>query len=88
MEKSKKEPIPRHFKSVEDAGEFWDIHDLADYWDKTKEADLTFNLQKRHFYIAVLPEIAKELKRIAEGQGVSTETVVNLWLQERLQAIK
>ncbi len=83
--RSKREPIPRHFKSAEDAGEFWDTHDLADYWDNTREVDLTFNLQKRHYYVAVLPKIAKELQRMSEEQGVSIETVVNVWLQERLQ---
>ncbi len=88
MEKNKKESIPKHFKSPEEAGEFWDTHDLADYWDKTKETDLTFNLQRRHYYIAVLPSIAKELQRIAEEQGVSTETIVNLLLQEKLHVTK
>lgn len=36
--KAKREPIPKHFKSVEEAAEFWDTHDLADYWDLTREA--------------------------------------------------
>lgn len=33
MAKSKKErdPIPEQFKSIEEAAEFWDSHDLADY---------------------------------------------------------
>jgi hypothetical protein len=88
MKRNKKELIPRHFKSVEDAGEFWDTHDLADYWEKTKEANLTFNLRKKHYYVAVLPNIAKKLKRVSEEQGVLIETVVNLWLQEKLQLVK
>lgn len=88
MRKSKKEPIPTHFKTAEEAGEFWSTHDLADYWDETKSADLTFNLQKRHYYISVLPKIAEELKKISERQGVSIETVVNLWLQEKLQTVQ
>lgn len=87
MKKSKKKHIPEHFKSVEKAGEFWDSHDLADYWEKTKEANLTFSLQKKHYYVSVLPKIAKELQQISEEQGISIETVVNLWLQEKLQAI-
>lgn len=33
----KVDPIPAHFKGVADAGAFWDTHDLADYWDKTRE---------------------------------------------------
>ena len=88
MKRNSKEPLPKHFTTAEDAGEFWDTHDLVDYWDKTKEADLTFNIRKRHYYIAILPQIAKELQRISEEQGVSTETVVNLWLQERLRTAK
>jgi hypothetical protein len=87
MKKNKREPIPKHFKSLKEAGEFWDSHDLADYWDKTKAVDLTFNLRKKQYYIAVLPSIAKKLQRISKEQGVSVETVVNLWFQEKLQAV-
>jgi hypothetical protein len=35
--KVKRDPIPKHFKSVAEAAEFWDTHDLADYWDLTRE---------------------------------------------------
>lgn len=87
MRKSKRKPIPEHFPSAEDAGDFWDTHDLADYWDKTKEVKMQFNLRKKHFYISVSPQIAKELHKVSEEQGVSTETVVNLFLQEKLHAI-
>jgi CopG antitoxin of type II toxin-antitoxin system len=40
MEKSskKRDPVPPHFKSLEEAAEFWDNHDLADYWNLTREA--------------------------------------------------
>lgn len=84
MKKSKLEPIPTQFKSAEDAGDFWDTHDLTDYLDKTKEVALKFHLRNKHFYIAISPQIAKELHKVSEEQGVSTETVVNLFLQEKL----
>ena len=85
MKKSKKEPIPQHFESPEEAGDFWDLHDLTDYWDKTSETDLRFNLKRRHYFIGIAPKIAKELQRISEAEGVSSETMANLWLQEKLQ---
>ena len=85
MKKSKREPMPKHFKSPEDAGDFWDTHDLADYWGKTKETDLLFNLRKKRYYISILPGIEKRLERISEKQGVSIETIVNVWLKEKLQ---
>ena len=85
MEKNKKNPIPEHFKSAEDAGNFWDTHDLADYWDQTRETDLIFNLKRRHYFIGIDPKIAQKLQRISEAEGISAETMVNLWLQEKLQ---
>ena len=81
----KKEPIPQHFESAEEAGEFWDVHDLADYWNQTRETDLTFTLKRRHYFIAIDPRIVQELQRISEAEGVSAETMANLWLQEKLQ---
>jgi hypothetical protein len=46
MARSKKErdPIPEHFKSIEEAAEFWDSHDLGDYWDLTREADFEVDI--------------------------------------------
>jgi len=78
MEKNKKNSIPEHFKSAEDAGNFWDTHDLADYWDQTRENDLTFNLKRRHYFIEIDPKIAQKLKRISGAEGISAETMVNL----------
>ena len=47
MKRNNKEPIPEHFESAEEAGDFWDVHDLADYWDQTRETDLS-NCSDRH----------------------------------------
>jgi len=85
MEKNNKNPIPEHFNSAEDAGDFWDTHDLAAHWDQTKEADLRFNLKRRHYFIGIDPKIAEKVQRISEAEGISSETMVNLWLQEKLQ---
>jgi hypothetical protein len=36
--------IPEHFMSIEEAAEFWDNHDLADYWDLIEEVEFEVNL--------------------------------------------
>ena len=41
-----RDPIPKRFKSVEEAAEFWDSHDLADYWDLTQEAHFEVDIQR------------------------------------------
>lgn len=79
----KREPLPKHFKNIEEAADFWDSHDLADYWDLTKEAHFEVDIQRRVFLTALEPTLAKKLTSLAHKQGVSTETLINVWLSER-----
>lgn len=81
----KRDLIPKHFKSVEEAAEFWDSHDLADYWDLTREAHFEVDIQQRVFLTALEPTLAKKLTALAHKQGVSTETLINVWLTEKVK---
>jgi len=83
----KRDPIPKHFRSVEEAAEFWDSHDLADYWDLTREAHFEVDIQRRVFLTALEPQLAKRLTDLARKQGVSTETLINIWLTERAKEV-
>jgi hypothetical protein len=83
--KLKRDPIPKNFKSVEEASEFWDTHDLADYLDSTKEANFEVNIQRRVFLTALEPQLAKKLTDIARKQGITTETLINVWLTEKME---
>ncbi len=81
---NKKRDIPRHFQSVAEAADFWDDHDLTDYWDLTREADFEVDIQRRVFLTVLEPELAKKLTACAHRQGVSTETLINVWLTEKV----
>jgi hypothetical protein len=86
MAKSKTiQPVPGQFATIEEAAEFWDTHSLADYWDLTEEVEFNVDLQRRRYLVALAPELAEKLATVAHKQGLSTETLVNLWLSERLQ---
>lgn len=78
--------VPRHFKTLDAAAEFWDSHDLADYRDMTREAHFEVDIQRRVFLTALEPELAKKLVAWAQKRGVSAETLINLWLTEKLTA--
>jgi hypothetical protein len=84
MARAKTGGIPKHFRTAEAAGRFWDTHDLVDYWDQTQPASMSFHLQRRSHLFAVEPGLARELHALAAARGVSPETIVNLWLRERL----
>jgi hypothetical protein len=49
MGANKKDPIPEQFDGPEKAGEFWDTHSAADYWDEMEEVEMEFDLQERIF---------------------------------------
>lgn len=67
-----------------EAADFWDDHDLTDYWDLTREADFEVAIQRRVFLTVLEPELAKKLTACAHRQGVSTETLINVWLTEKV----
>ncbi len=83
----KPEPVPRHFQNVAEAADFWDDHDLTDYWDLTREADFEVDIQRRVYLTVLEPELAKKLAAYAHRQGVSTETLINVWLTEKVDAV-
>ena len=88
MAKSKKrDPMPGPNATPEEIGEFWDTHSLADYWDETHEVEFEVNLKRSHHLIPVEHTLAKQLRQLAAKQGLSTETLVNLWLQEKLAEV-
>ena len=72
-------------RTIEEIGEFWDTHSLDDYWDKTREVEFEMMVKPRN-RIALEPDIYEQLKREAHRRGVVPETLVNLWLAEKLKA--
>lgn len=71
-------------KTVEEIGEFWDMHSLADYWDQTHEVEFEVRAQRRR-RVTLDPQVYAHLEAQARARGVLPETLVNLWLAERLR---
>jgi len=77
-------PLPTG--SLEAIAEFWDTHSLADYWDLTEPAEFEFDPQaRRHYLVAVDPALLARIRTIARRKGLQTESLINLWLEQRLQ---
>ena len=65
-------------------GEYWDSHDLAEEWDRTSPAEFEVSLRSSATYVAVDRKLSDRVRAMASQHGVSSETLVNLWIQERL----
>ncbi|MCP3935907.1 MAG: hypothetical protein GY708_11100 [Actinomycetia bacterium] len=79
-----RDPIPESFESLQQAADFWDEHDVADYEDLTREAHFEVDLKRRVFLTALEPQLAKRVAAYARRQGISSETLINTWLSEKL----
>ncbi|MBM3144390.1 MAG: hypothetical protein FJ010_05320 [Chloroflexi bacterium] len=83
-QRNKKKSIPENFSSIEEAAEFWDSHSLADYWDQTREVEIEIRAPRRQ-WIPLSTKLTQLASERARQEGVSLETLVNLWVAERLQ---
>lgn len=69
-------------------GEFWDEHDLSDFWGKTRPARADVDLESEESLYAIEKGLSETIRREARERGVSPHTLVNLWLQEKVQKLK
>ena len=76
-----------HFETYEEAADWFDTHDMIDYEDQLTPVDIEFDLRKSHDWVALDREIAKYLRDLARKQHVSTRTLVNEFLREKIQSL-
>ena len=62
----------------------WDSHDAADFEAETSPVEFDVDVQTRRHYVAMDPDLLKRLRQEAQARGISAESLIDLWLQERL----
>ena len=75
-------------QSYKEIGEFWDTHDLTDFWDQTQAVEFEIDLQSEMTYYRLDATLSNGIQSIARRRGVSPETLLNLWVQEKLKQEK
>ena len=71
--------------SYKKIAEFWDTHDLSDFWGKTRATDFQVDIQSEVTYSSLDKTLSKKVQSVARNRGISTDTLINLWIQEKLQ---
>lgn len=77
MARSKSNSLPK-FSSLEELVEFFDTHDMGEYWDSMPEAHFEINI------FALDEDLAERLTAIAKAKHVPSERLINTWLKEKL----
>jgi len=77
------------FNSYEEIAEFWSTNNLADYWDQTEPTAFEVAPEtRRRYLVAVDREVLARVQRLARLRGVSSESLINLLLEQRLQEVE
>lgn len=82
MEKNKLSSISKA-NTYEKMGKFWDSHDFTEF-DNDKVPDVKFKISCK---ISVEPDLLSSIEKHARLRKIDTETLVNLWLHEKLNQI-
>ena len=72
-------------RSYSEIGEFWDEHDLSDFWKKTRKVKFDVVLEPEATYYPIEKGLSEEIQSVAREQGVSSDTLVNVWLEQKLK---
>lgn len=70
-------------RTLEEIANFWDTHSLAEFWDRTHKVEFKVRAKRRR-RITIDPEVYAKIDAQARSRGISSETLVNLWLVEWL----
>jgi hypothetical protein len=65
--------------SLEEMGEFWNAHDFTEY--DTNAPDVNFEIACA---VPIELELFTSLEKQARLRGIKVETLINLWLQQKL----
>jgi len=87
MAKNKAKPWPR-LKSVDELVEFFDKHDMGEYWDQLPKAEFEVNIKTRKHFVAIDEKIIPKLNQIAKSKKVPSAKLINTWLREKIETSK
>ena len=75
------------FATLQEEADFWDTHDSTDYLDNTTAVDVTFvaaRPRKAQISLRLDPQTIAQLKTVATRRGVGYQTLIRMWVLERL----
>jgi hypothetical protein len=76
------------FETYEEAGEWFDTHDMADCEYLMQPVDFNFDLRKNRDWVELENDIARNVRELAKRQNIPTRKLVNELLREGLASLQ
>ncbi len=78
--------IPQ-FKTEQEEANFGDSHDSTDFFDETEAVNMTFidaRPAMKQISLRLDPSVIDQLKSVAVSKGIGYQTMIRMWVMERL----
>jgi hypothetical protein len=83
MEENESKNMPR-FASLDKLVEFFDTHDMGEYWDQMPEAHFEVDIKRKIHFFAIDDELATRVSELARSRQIPSQMLVNSWLREKI----
>lgn len=83
MAKNKTKHMPE-FGSLDELVEFFEAHDMGDYWDDMPEAHFDIDIRGRTYIFTLDEDLAQRVSAIARAKRIPFSTLINEWLREKI----
>ncbi len=74
-------------RSYKDIGAFWDEHDATEFGEQI-DAEFEVDIHNQVRYYPIDNNFTNSLRQLAEKQGISEVTLINLWIKEKIKQNK
>lgn len=74
----------KHFGTTDELIEFFDQNDIGDLVAGSAEVHFDVDLQRRPHFVKLDQDLADRISELSKTEHVSTGTIVNSWVRERL----
>lgn len=71
--------------------EWFDTHDMGDYWDQLEDVKVIVDLKKPRdetLMLRLQADLKKRLEHVAQSKGLNVSTLARMWLIEKLHTLQ
>jgi hypothetical protein len=70
--------------SLDKLVEFFETHDMGDYWENLPEAHFEIDIRRKTHLFALDDDLAEQVTAIAKAKRIPSRTLINDWLREKI----
>lgn len=83
MARSRAKHMPK-FNSLDELVEFFESHDMGEYWDDMPEVHFDIDIKRRTHVFALDEDLAEKVTAIAKAKRIPSSALINEWLREKV----